>query len=275
MDKESRSARSARSARSSSINSGHKKPQVQALLDRDEHIQGSWDEFGSADGVWQLLVGFSNATQISFGQNRTDCQFALEAIADSSVFASQILVEKWFNYWNFLRAIDNYLIVTYNLHTVCFSCYYGVLELVDLFDDYIDFVHDIKILWFNWGYNMGGIITSIKNIWMWNVAKEYTRIEDAFTMGLEMGQIFWMMFYPTQKYLNQAIRDSDNEWGQDYSWDAVIFRKDIDPDVGLQPLTTVVQTALSLRLQAPHEEAEEALAEPEVTIEEQGQSMVE
>ena len=72
-----------------------------------------------------------------------------------------------------------------------------------------------------------------------------------------------MMFYPTQKYLDQAIRDSDNEWGQDYSWDAVIFRKDIDPDVGLQPLTTVVQTALALRLAAPHESPQnETIEEP-------------
>lgn len=112
------------------------------------------------------------------------------------------MVEKWFNYWNFLRAIDNYLIVMYNLHTLCFSCYHGILELVDLFQDYIEFAHDIKILWFNLGYNLGTIITMIKNIWMWNVAKEYTRIEDAFSMGLEIGQIAWMIFYPTQKYLD-------------------------------------------------------------------------
>ena len=123
-----------------------------------------------------MLVGFANATQLSFGENRTECQFALEAIADSSVYATQILLEKWFNYWNMLRAFDHYLIVSYNLYTVTYSCYYGVLEIADLLEDYFIFHKDLKILWFNLGYNFGTLITSIKNIWMWNVAKEYTRI---------------------------------------------------------------------------------------------------
>ena len=50
------------------------------------------------------------------------------------------------------------------------------MELLGLLKNYIEFTKDVKILWFNLGYNFGGIVTSIKNIWMWNVAKEYTRI---------------------------------------------------------------------------------------------------
>jgi len=124
-----------------------------------------------------------------------------------------------------LRAIDNYLVVTYNLYTVTYSCYHGILELIELGKVYIMFSKDLKILWFNLGYNFGGLVTSIKNIWMWNVAKEYTRISDSFTMGMEMGQMFWMIFYPTEMYLDQSLADPNSEWGQDYTWDAIIYRR--------------------------------------------------
>jgi len=50
------------------------------------------------------------------------------------------------------------------------------------------------------------------------------------------------------------IADPDNEWGQDYSWDAIIFRKNLDPFEAEQPITTVVETASGLRI------AEEELA---------------
>ena len=187
--------------RQSRINEGKEsKPKVklEPLLDPDTHTAGNWGEFATLEGVWFMLVGFSNATQLSFGENRTECQFAIEAIVDSSIYATQVLLEKWFNYWNFLRAIDNYLVIPYNLYTVTYSCYYGVLEILSLLEEYIVFHKDLKILWFNLGYNFGGLVTAIKNIWMWNVAKEYTRINDSFTMGMEIGQMFWMIFYPTE-----------------------------------------------------------------------------
>ena len=88
------------------------------------------------------------------------------------------------------------------MYTLTYSCYHGILELIELGKVYIKFSEDLKILWFNLGYNFGGLVTAIKNIWMWNVAKEYTRISDAFTMGMEIGQIFWMIFYPTELYLD-------------------------------------------------------------------------
>ena len=81
---------------------------------------------------------------------------------------------------------------------------------------------------------------------MWNVAKEYTRIDDAFTMGLEIGQLWWAIFYPAEQYLDaEIVRESclnvpleDRlpvgsklcwEWGQDYTWDAIIHRRVIGP----------------------------------------------
>ena len=152
-----------------------------------------------------MLVGFANEMQFSFGENRTDCQWAMEAIVDSSVFATQVLLEKWPNYWNVLKAIDSYLIVPHNLYTIIYSCYWRVLEIADLLSDYFIFHKDLKILWFNLRYNFGSLITNVKNICMLLVSKKYTRIDNALTMGLEIGQMFWGIFYPTEQYLDQSF----------------------------------------------------------------------
>ena len=61
---------------------------LQPLLDRDDYTQGSWAEFSSAESVWNMVIGFANATELVFGENRTDCQFAIEAIVDSSIYAT-------------------------------------------------------------------------------------------------------------------------------------------------------------------------------------------
>ena len=61
---------------------------LEPLIDRDTHTQGDWADFGTVEGVWYLLVGFANATQLAFGENRTECQFAIEAIVDSAIYAT-------------------------------------------------------------------------------------------------------------------------------------------------------------------------------------------
>ena len=53
------------------------------------------------------------------------------------------------------------------------------------------------------------------------MAKEYTRVVDPFSMGMELGQIFWLTFFPIEEYLDLALEDGAI-WGQDYTWDAVI-----------------------------------------------------
>ena len=146
------------------------------VLDPEKHVAGNWSEFSSVDSVWGMILGFFNATQVSFGGNRSDCQFAMENMVDSCIYASLVLLEKWPNYFNVLRAFDSFLVVPYEIYNVTASCYYGVLEMHDLLNDYFIWRDDGYILAFNIGYNLGAIITNIKNIWMWNVAKDYTRV---------------------------------------------------------------------------------------------------
>ena len=47
----------------------------------------------------------------------------------------------------------------------------------------------------------------IVNVAMYFMAKEYTRVEDSRSMGMELGQIFWLIFFPVEEYLDLAIED--------------------------------------------------------------------
>ena len=38
---------------------------------------------------------------------------------------------------------------------------------------------------------------------------------------MEIGQIFWMLFFPVQEYLDEALGEGA-VWGQDYTWDTII-----------------------------------------------------
>ena len=65
---------------------------------------------------------------------------------------------------------------------------------------------------FNVFYNGGNIISGITNIWMYFIASDYTRVKTPFDLGMELGQIFWLTFYPALTYLDEAIADG-------YEWD--------------------------------------------------------
>ena len=42
---------------------------------------------------------------------------------------------------------------------------------------------------------------------MYFMAKEYTRVEGPRSMGMELGQIFWLIFYPVEEYLDLSIEE--------------------------------------------------------------------
>ena len=56
---------------------------------------------------------------------------------------------------------------------------------------------------------------------MYFIAKDFSSIKTPFEMGMELGRIFWMLFYPARTYLEDSV-DSGFEWGNDYTWDDVI-----------------------------------------------------
>jgi len=135
-----------------------------------------------------------------------------------------MLRENPMNYFDFWLGFDHYLLIPYNLYEVWSTCYYGIREIYYLGLDYIEFSKNLNILWFNMLYNMGTVIKNVSNLVMFFMAKEYTRVQDGFTFGLELGQIFWMTFYPNERYLRNLLKEG-LEWSQDYTWDDVISLK--------------------------------------------------
>merc|ERR1712150_270833 len=70
-------------------------------------------------------------------------------------------------------------------------------------------------------YNSGTAIKGIVNILMYFIAEKYTRVDSAFTLGMELGQIIWLLFFPAKDYLDQTLANG-GIWGQDYTWDSII-----------------------------------------------------
>lgn len=117
---------------------------------------GNWSDFKNWEDVFEVFLGFMNSTQITYGENRTVCQFALEGIYSSAINATNVMTREdpinWFDFW---LAIDMYLQIPYNLHAVYWSCYQGALEIYDLFKEYSEFVTNLDILYFNMAYHAG------------------------------------------------------------------------------------------------------------------------
>ena len=70
-------------------------------------------------------------------------------------------------------------------------------------------------------------------------------------MGMELGQIIWMILYPTERYLDQSLANENIVWGQDYTWDSIIYRRELTPQEMAQgfaePITDLVPTASMVR----------------------------
>lgn len=84
------------------------------------------------------------------------------------------------------------------------------------------FASQWSILRFNVVFNAGEILTSLRHLMLYFYTFRYTRVEDPYTWGMELGTIFWLLFYPTEVYLNESL-DSGKEFNKDYTWDNVLY----------------------------------------------------
>ena len=181
-------------------------PRVRGVFDHLDHkTHGHSGELGSWEGILDIFLGFANATQITFGDNRTECQFAVESLVVSADRGYTVISARWFNWFDFWFAIDKWLMISYELYAIQYSCYQSYFEIKDLLIAYWKFTSDGSVTLFNLFYSGGPIIKSITNLILFFWAKEYTRVQDAFGFGMEIGQIFWMTFYPIEDYLEMAL----------------------------------------------------------------------
>ena len=98
-----------------------------------------------------------------------------------------MLFADWLNYFDIWKAVDLFLYVPYNLYTIQYSCTESFYEVDALFQKYWSFTHNFEQIYFNLFYSGGNIMKSIVNVAMYFMAKEYTRVEDPFSMGMELG----------------------------------------------------------------------------------------
>ena len=49
------------------------------------------------------------------------------------------------------------------------------------------------------------MIKGLANLMFYFAAQEYTRVKDAYLFGMELGQLFWLLFYPVEEYLDKAL----------------------------------------------------------------------
>ena len=134
---------------------------------------GEWSDFASWQSVLEVLTGFLNSTEVTFGSNRTECQVAIEGIYSSAMNGTAILLgdpNTPINYFDFWLAFDEYLLIPYNLHTVFYGCYTGAKEIWALLIDYTFFVQDLNILFFNVIYNLGPLAKNVTNLALYFIA---------------------------------------------------------------------------------------------------------
>ena len=86
---------------------------------------------------------------------------------------------------------------------------------------YASFFQNSNDIMFNLFYNGGKIVKGITHVLMYFIAIDYTRVKSPFDMGMQLGQIFWLTFYPARLYLDTSIA-AGNSWDQDYTWAGTI-----------------------------------------------------
>lgn len=136
----------------------------------------------------------------------------MEGLYFSAEESWTIVSREWFKYFDLFEAFDKFLVVPHNLYSLQTSCISSYDEVQVLAVQYWNQLKDIKRLSFNLFYNGGSSIKGITNIVMYFIAEDYTRIDDAFSLGMEMGQIFWLLIYPAKDYLDNAL-ENGAVWG--------------------------------------------------------------
>ena len=75
----------------------------------------------------------------------------------------------------------------------------------DLFLAYGKIFTSVDVFWFNMLYNVGDMISGVTNIIMYFMAKDYTRVVNGYTLGMEFGLIFWLFFFPDEQLLIKSL----------------------------------------------------------------------
>lgn len=95
-----------------------------------------------------------------------------------------------------LNAMDDFFGGISQVDTITFSCYYGVYEVKALVDSYRQTFTNPSTLLFNLYFNAGTSIASVRNLLLYFIKPEFTRVKTPRDFGNEIGQMIWYNLYP-------------------------------------------------------------------------------
>lgn len=105
------------------------------------------------------------------------------------------------DYFSVLSGVESVLYVLTFSNPLVFSCKQGLFESKAFVDAYRTGMTQGSIFQFNLFYNLGSMLTSLRNIFYYFAEIEYTRVKTSFEMGYELGTMFWYLFYPSEEYI--------------------------------------------------------------------------
>lgn len=105
-------------------------------------------------------------------------------------------------YFNLLLAIDNFLYVTRDFHISISALGFGYQESIQVLTWFKLSKTDAGVLRGNWFYNGGLVFTSCRNLFYYFERIELTRVKTPFDFGMELGLIYWHLFYPASVNVN-------------------------------------------------------------------------
>ena len=85
------------------------------------------------------------------------------------------------------------------------ACKSGLDETTGVLLNFKDAMTDWQTLKFNLFFYSGNIVSSVKNLVLYFYSINYTRVQTPFDVGLELGQIFWYIFYPGKKHIEELL----------------------------------------------------------------------
>ena len=120
-----------------------------------------------------------------------------------------------------LNAFDDFFGGISQVNTIAFSCYYGVYEVKTLVDRYLETFTNPSTLLFNLYFNAGTSISSVRNLLLYFMKPEFSRVKTPRDFGNEIGQMLWYNLYPQKSYIDRVLANGGT-FQQDWTWTNLI-----------------------------------------------------
>jgi hypothetical protein len=95
-----------------------------------------------------------------------------------------------------MLGLDMGLDITYHFYDINFACYYGSYEAYEEFLNFGAFLEDPSDFIYNLVLNFGLMYDAIKDIITFFFYPDYTKADDTYELGYQIGQFFYLLLNP-------------------------------------------------------------------------------